>query len=100
MLLWLKIKTAHLPAKSLQSCPTFCDPMDCSPPDSSVHGILQTKILEWVVMLSPRVSSQPRDWTPVSCIAEGFFTTQLPGKPNIAYEVLTFKIEILMFYLF
>ena len=36
--------------KSLQSCPTFCNPMDCSPPGSSVHWILQTRILEWVAM--------------------------------------------------
>ena len=40
-----------------QSCPAFCDPMDCSPPSSSVHGILQARILEWVVMLSFRGSS-------------------------------------------
>ena len=40
-------------AKLLQSCLTLCDPMDCSPPGSSVHGILQTRILEWVAMLSP-----------------------------------------------
>ena len=36
-----------------QSCPTLCDPMDCSPPGSSVHGILQTRILEWVAFSSP-----------------------------------------------
>ena len=41
-------------AKSLQSCPTLCDPMDCSPPGSSVHGILQAIILEWVAMPSSR----------------------------------------------
>ena len=48
-------------AKSLQSCPTLCDPMDCSPPGSSVRGILQARILEWVAMPSSRGSSQPRD---------------------------------------
>ena len=53
--------------KSLQSCLTLCDPMDCSPPGSSVHGILQVKILEWVAMPSFRGSSWPRDWTCVSC---------------------------------
>ena len=42
--------------KSLQSCPTLCDPMDCSPPHSSVHGILQARILEWVAMPSSRGS--------------------------------------------
>ena len=50
-------------AKSLQSCPALCDPMDCSPPGSSVHGVLQARILEWVVMPSSRGSSQPRDRT-------------------------------------
>ena len=49
-----------------QSCPTLCNPMDCSPPGSSVHGILQARILEWVAMPSSRGSSQPRDWTHVS----------------------------------
>ena len=57
-----------------QSRPTLCDPMDCSPPDSSVHGILQTRILEWVTIPFSRGSSQPRDQTQVSCIASRFFT--------------------------
>ena len=49
--------------KSLQSCPTFCDPMDYSLPGYSVHGILQARILEWVTMPSSKGSSQPRDRT-------------------------------------
>ena len=51
--------------------------MDCSPPGSSVHGILQARILKWVVILSSRGSSQPRDQTTshVSCIGRWFFTT-------------------------
>ena len=57
-----------------QSCPTLCDPMDCSPPGSSVHGILQARILEWLAIPFSRGSSQPRDQTQVSCIAGGFFT--------------------------
>ena len=44
-----------------QSCLTLCNPMDCSPPDSSVHGILQAIILEWVAMPFSRGSSQPRN---------------------------------------
>ena len=44
-----------------QSCRTLCDPMDCSPPGSSVHGILQARILEWADIPISRVSSQPRD---------------------------------------
>ena len=59
--------TAAAAPKSLQSCPTPCDPMDCSPPDSSVHGTLQARTLEWVVMPSSRESSRPRDQNPVSC---------------------------------
>ena len=56
-------------AKSLQSCPTLCDPMDCSPPGSSVHGIPQARILEWVVMPFSRASSQPRDQTHASYVS-------------------------------
>ena len=56
-----------------QSCPPLCK-MDCSPPGSSVHGILQARILEWIAMPSSRGSSQPRDQTQVSCIAGRFFT--------------------------
>ena len=48
-------------AKSLQSCPTLYNPMDCRLPGSSVHGILQARILEWVAMLFSRGSSPPRD---------------------------------------
>ena len=57
-----------------QLFPTLCDPTDCSPPGSSVHGILQARILEWVAMPSSRGSSQPRDRTQVSRIAGRFFT--------------------------
>ena len=57
-----------------QSCPTFCDLVDCSPPGSSAHGILQARMLEWVAMPSSTGSCQPRNWTQVSCIAGGPFT--------------------------
>ena len=50
------------------SCPTLFDPMDCSPPGSSVCGISQARLLEWAVISSSRRSSQPRDRTQVSCI--------------------------------
>ena len=56
-------------AKSLQSCLTLCDPMDCSPPGSSAHGILQARILEWVVTTFSRGSSWPRDLTGISYIS-------------------------------
>ena len=71
------ILTLPLPCSTLclvaQSCLILCDPMDCSLPGSSVHGILQARILEWAAMPSSRASSQPRDWTQVSCIAGRFF---------------------------
>ena len=51
-----------------QLCLTLCDPMDCSPPGSSVPGILQPRVLEWVAMPFSRGSSQPKDRTQVSCI--------------------------------
>ena len=51
-----------------QSCPTLCDSVDCSLPGSSVHGILQARILEWVAISFSRGSSQPRDRTQVSRI--------------------------------
>ena len=56
-------------AKSLQSCPTLCNPMNCSPPASSAHGILQARILEWVSIPSSRGFAQPRGQTQVSCIS-------------------------------
>ena len=56
-------------APKLQLCLTLCDLRDSSPPGSSVHEILQARILEWVVMPFSRGSSQPRDWTCVSYVS-------------------------------
>ena len=56
-------------AKSLKSCPTLCDPLDCSAPGSSVHGTLQARTLEWVAMASSRGSSQLRDQASISYIS-------------------------------
>ena len=56
-------------AKSFHSCPTLCDPMDCSLPGSSVHEILQARILEWVAMPSSRGSSLPKDWICISYVS-------------------------------
>ena len=70
-------------AKSLQSCPSLCDPVDCSPPGSSAHGILQARILERVDMPSSIGSSWPRDWTHSSCITGRFFTAEPLGKPQV-----------------
>ena len=66
----------------------FCDPMDCSPPGSSVHGIPQARILERVAISFSRGSSQPRDQTYISCIAGRFFATEPPGKPGQKIKTL------------
>ena len=63
-----------------QSCPTLHNPMDHSPPGSSVHEILQARILEWVDIPFSGGSSQPRDQTWVSCIAGRFFTVWATRK--------------------
>ena len=67
-------------AQALQSCLTLSDPMDYSLPGSSVHGILQAKMLEWVAMPSSRGSPQLRDRTQVSCVSciAGRFFYHLP----------------------
>ena len=70
---WILYQLSH--KGSPQLCPTPCDPMECSPPGSSVRGILQARILEWVAIPFSRGSSQPRDRTWVSCITGGFFTS-------------------------
>ena len=57
-----------------QLCPTLCDPMDCSLPDSSVHGIFQARIWEWVAISFSRESSRPRVRTRVSRIADRLLT--------------------------
>ena len=82
---WLNWTEVH--AKSLQSCPTLCDPMDYSPPGSSVHVILQSRILEWVVVPSsrgylPNPGIEPmRLMSPA--LAGRFFTASTTGKPII-----------------
>ena len=69
-------------ANLLQLCLTVCDPGDCSLPGSSVHGILQARILEWVAIPFSRGFSRARDQTRISCIADRFFT-EPSGKPIV-----------------
>ena len=75
-----------MPAKLLQSCPTLCDPVDCSPPGSSVHVMLQARVLEWVAMPSsknlPNPGVKPASLTSLA-LADRFFSPLLapPGKP-------------------
>ena len=63
-----------------QSCSTICNPMDCSPPGSFVHGILQARIVEWFAISFSRGSSWPGNWTRVFYLAGGFFTTEPPEE--------------------
>ena len=76
----------YMHAKSLPSCLTLCDPKDHSPPGSSVHGILQKRILEWVAIPFFRGSFQSRDWIRVSYVYLHRQTSSLPlvptGKPK------------------
>ena len=69
---WFEVKVQVLVA---QSCLTLCKPLDCSRSGSSVHGILQARILDWVAILFSRGSSWPRGWTWVSCIAHRSLTS-------------------------
>ena len=82
----------YVTVKVTQSCLTLCDPMDCSPPGSSVHGILQARILEWVAMPYSTGSSRPRDWSRVSCVsctAGRFFTAEALGKTTLYQQEFT-----------
>ena len=67
-----------------QSC-QLCDPMDCSPPGSSVHGTLQARILEWVAIPFSRRSSQPRDWTQSPILWVDSLPSEPPGKHIFQY---------------
>ena len=101
-----------------QSCLTFCNPMDCNPPGSSVHGILQARILEWVAMPSSRGSSQAREYNPafphcrqilyhlshqghprilewvVCTFSRGTLPAELPEKPKIYNRLDKFAVYI------
>ena len=75
-------------ARSFQLCPPLCDPMNWSPPGSSVRGILQARILECVAMPSSRGSSPPRDWTWISGIAGRLYTISSDNLKQIPDVVL------------
>ena len=64
-----------------QSCPTLCDPMDCSLPGSSVHGVFQARVLEWIAISFAKGSSQPRNRTQVSFKQADALLSEPPGKP-------------------
>ena len=70
-----------------QSCLTLCDPMDYSSPGSSVHGISQARILEWVAISFSRGSSWPRDGTQSSGLQADSLLSELPGKPKMCLAI-------------
>ena len=82
-------------AKSLQLCLTICDPMDCSLPGSSVHGILQARILEWVVISFSR-GSPPRDWTCISGITDD--SLPLSHLKSLSRSLVLFLLLYLSFF--
>ena len=88
LIIWLQFRSFRA-----QSCPTLCDPLDCSPPGSSVNGIFWARILEWAAMPFSRGSSWPRDWTRVFCTAGRFFTTKPPWKPDLLTRWPVYKKE-------
>ena len=85
---WVIFQDEHQKVKwseFAQSCPTLCDPMDCSLPGFSVHGIFQARVLEWVAISFSRGSSWPRDWTQVSYIAGRYFTLWATREAHPSY---------------
>ena len=76
----------------------LCDLGDCSPSDSSVHGISQARILEWVAISFSRGSSWPRDQTLVSCIASGFFTDWVTREGLQRHEGKYFSAHLGLWY--
>ena len=83
----LRFLSSCVHAKSLQSCLTLCNPVDCSPSGCSVHGIFQARILEWVAISFSRGSSRPRDQTCVSCLLPwqaGSLPLAPPGKSFVS----------------
>ena len=84
-----------------QSCPTLCDPVDCSLPGSCVHGILQARILEWVAISFSRGSCRPRDRTQVSRIGHRCFnlwaTREVPWYVGVPPNCSILKRNLIIF---
>ena len=88
----------HVCVLVAQLCPTLCNPTNCTPPGSSVYGILQARILEWVAIPFSRGSSQPRDRTLVSRITGRFFTVWATGKslPRLLSLIKRFRVYMVI----
>ena len=88
----LNLIRACMPCSVASVMSTLCDPSGYTLPGSSVHVVLQVRILEWVAIFPSRGSSQPRDWTQISCIAGRFFTTEPLGKPSQSLDLSRFTL--------
>ena len=77
---WMKPEDTESESEVAQSCPTLCDPMDCSLPGSSVHGIFQATILGWIAISFSRASFQPGIKPTSPALTRGFFITEPPAK--------------------
>ena len=86
---WINCGITHMYSFT-QLCLTLCDPMDCSPPGSSVHEIFQARILEWVAISSSRGSSWPRNETHVSCIGRHIYHWTIWKASLSAYRVIVY----------
>ena len=81
------VSRAWMCAQVAKSCLSLFGPVDCSPAGFFVYGIYQARILEWVAISFSRGSSQPRDWTHISCTAGGFFTNEPCRKPMARIDI-------------
>ena len=79
--IWENVEYMCVHAKLLQSCSTLCGPMDCSPPGSSVHGIFQARILEWVAIFFSRDLPDPGITPKLSALQADYLPSEPPGKP-------------------
>ena len=93
----LQLVDGSVHAKPVLLCPTLCNRMDCSLPGSTVHGILQARILKWVAMPSSRGSFQPRDPTRISCIIGGFIAHwAISGNHKTRYTLILLEASVII----
>ena len=91
--------TTRVKALVIPSCLTLCDSMDCSLLSSSVHGVLQAQILEWVAIPLSRGSFWPRDWAWGSYTAGRFFTIWATRKPSISTSLFSSLTQWLSYFI-
>ena len=89
IMMWYQVLPTESEGEVAQPCPTLSDnPMDCSPSGSSVHGIFQARLLEWVAISFSRRSFRPRDWTQVSHIVGRHFTVWTTREVQYPLDLL------------